>query len=77
MHFAREMGDLTPFFEVDLDKIRPVVIGAAPVTDEVRRHLFASYQQESVDEPARQKKGRGRLFASVSPLVHDSGIILA
>lgn len=30
---------------VDLDKIRPVVVGAEPVTDEVRRHLFASYQQ--------------------------------
>lgn len=30
---------------VDLDKIRPVVVGAAPVTDEVRRHLFASYQK--------------------------------
>jgi len=29
---------------VDLDKIRPVVVGAEPVTDEVRRHLFASYQ---------------------------------
>jgi GST-like protein len=31
-------------FRVDLDKVRPVVIGAEPVTDEVRRHLFASYQ---------------------------------
>jgi hypothetical protein len=30
---------------VDLDKIRPVVIGAVPVTDDVRRHLFASYQK--------------------------------
>lgn len=30
---------------VDLDKIRPVVVGAEPVTDEVRRHLFASYQK--------------------------------
>jgi GST-like protein len=29
---------------VDLDKIRPVVVGAVPVTDDVRRHLFASYQ---------------------------------
>jgi len=29
---------------VDLDKIKPVVIGAAPVTDEVRKNLFASYQ---------------------------------
>jgi GST-like protein len=29
---------------VDLDKIRPVVVGAEPVTDVVRRHLFASYQ---------------------------------
>ena len=29
---------------VDLDKIRPVVVGAEPVTDDVRRHLFASYQ---------------------------------
>jgi hypothetical protein len=31
-------------FRVDLDKLRPVVVGAEPVTDEVRRHLFASYQ---------------------------------
>lgn len=31
-------------FQVDLDKVRPVVVGAAPVTDEVRTHLFASYQ---------------------------------
>jgi hypothetical protein len=31
-------------FAIDLDKIRPVVVGAEPVTDEVRRHLFASYQ---------------------------------
>lgn len=31
-------------FAVDLDKIRPVVLGQEPVTDEVRRHLFASYQ---------------------------------
>lgn len=31
-------------FQVDLDKVRPVVVGAEPVTDEVRRHLFASYQ---------------------------------
>ncbi len=31
-------------FAVDLDKIRPVVLGAEPVTDEVRRNLFASYQ---------------------------------
>jgi len=31
-------------FAVDLDKIRPVVLGSEPVTDEVRRHLFASYQ---------------------------------
>ena len=31
---------------VDLDKIRPVVVGAEPVTDEVRRHLFASYQSD-------------------------------
>jgi hypothetical protein len=30
---------------VDLDKIRPVVVGAVPVTDDVRRHLFASYQK--------------------------------
>jgi hypothetical protein len=29
---------------VDLDKIRPVVVGAVPVTDDVRKHLFASYQ---------------------------------
>ncbi len=36
---------------VDLDKIRPVVIGAVPVTDEVRTHLFASYQ--SGDGPTR------------------------
>ena len=28
----------------DSDKVRPVVIGAVPVTDDVRRHLFASYQ---------------------------------
>jgi GST-like protein len=38
---------------VDLDKIRPVVIGAEPVTDEVRRHLFASYQAESGDGPTK------------------------
>lgn len=31
-------------FAIDLDKVRPVVVGAEPVTDEVRRHLFASYQ---------------------------------
>ena len=31
-------------FAVDLDKIRPVVLGAEPVTDKVRRNLFASYQ---------------------------------
>jgi GST-like protein len=31
-------------FQVDLDKVRPVVVGAEPVTDTVRRHLFASYQ---------------------------------
>jgi GST-like protein len=31
-------------FQVDLDKVRPVVVGAEPVTDEVRIHLFASYQ---------------------------------
>lgn len=31
-------------FAVDLDKVRPVVVGAEPVTDEVRTHLFASYQ---------------------------------
>lgn len=31
-------------FQVDLDKVRPVVVGAEPVTDEVRKHLFASYQ---------------------------------
>ncbi len=36
---------------VDLDKIRPVVVGAEPVTDEVRRHLFASYQTD--DGPTR------------------------
>ena len=30
---------------VDLDKIRPVVVGAVPVTDDVRKHLFASYQE--------------------------------
>jgi GST-like protein len=29
---------------VELDKIRPVVVGAVPVTDDVRKHLFASYQ---------------------------------
>lgn len=38
---------------VDLDKIRPVVVGAEPVTDEVRRHLFASYQAASGDGPTR------------------------
>jgi GST-like protein len=38
---------------VDLDKIRPVVVGAEPVTDEVRRHLFASYQGESGDGPTK------------------------
>jgi len=38
---------------VDLDKIRPVVVGAEPVTDEVRRHLFASYQVESGDGPTK------------------------
>lgn len=31
-------------FAVDLDKIRAVVLGAEPVTDEVRGHLFANYQ---------------------------------
>jgi GST-like protein len=31
-------------FQVDLDKVRPVVVGAEPVSDEVRTHLFASYQ---------------------------------
>ena len=36
---------------VDLDKIRPVVVGAEPVTNEVRRHLFASYQDD--DGPTR------------------------
>lgn len=36
---------------VDLDKIRPVVVGAEPVTDDVRRHLFASYQEN--DGPSR------------------------
>jgi len=30
---------------VELHKLRPVVVGAAPVTDDVRKHLFASYQQ--------------------------------
>ncbi len=38
---------------VDLDKIRPVVVGAEPVTDDVRRHLFASYQGESRDGPTK------------------------
>ncbi|MDJ0788481.1 MAG: glutathione S-transferase N-terminal domain-containing protein [Myxococcota bacterium] len=38
---------------VDLDKIRPVVVGAEPVTDEVRRHLFASYQKDLGDGPTR------------------------
>jgi GST-like protein len=33
-------------FRVDLDKVRPVVVGAEPVTDAVRTHLFASYQQD-------------------------------
>ena len=41
---------------VDLDKIRPVVVGAEPVTDEVRRHLFASYQAGSGDGPTRGAK---------------------
>ena len=31
-------------FAVDLDKISPVVLGSEPVTDEVRKNLFASYQ---------------------------------
>ena len=31
--------------QVDMDKIRPVVLGAEPVTDDVRTHLFASYQR--------------------------------
>ncbi len=31
-------------FMLDIDKVKPVVTGAEPVTDEVRRHLFASYQ---------------------------------
>jgi GSH-dependent disulfide-bond oxidoreductase len=39
-------------FSVDLDKIRPVVLGTEPVTDEVRRHLFASYQVD--DGPTNQ-----------------------
>lgn len=39
---------------VDLDKIRPVVVGAEPVTDEVRRHLFASFQSDSGDGPTKQ-----------------------
>jgi hypothetical protein len=30
---------------VELHKVRPVVVGAVPVTDDVRRHLFASYQE--------------------------------
>jgi len=38
---------------VDLDKIRPVVVGAEPVTDEVRSHLFASYQVASGDGPTK------------------------
>lgn len=36
---------------VNLDKIRPVVLGTEPVTDSVRKHLFASYQ--SSDGPTR------------------------
>ncbi len=36
---------------VDLDKIRPVVVGAVPVTDDVRKHLFASFQDG--DGPTR------------------------
>ena len=32
-------------FALDLEKVRPVVVGAEPVTDEVRRNLFASYQK--------------------------------
>lgn len=42
--FAREA--VQKGFAVDLDKVRPVVVGAEPVTDEVRRHLFASYQSD-------------------------------
>jgi hypothetical protein len=30
---------------VELHKVRPVVVGAVPVTDDVRKHLFASYQE--------------------------------
>ena len=30
---------------VERDKVRPVVVGAVPVTDDVRKHLFASYQE--------------------------------
>ena len=33
-------------FLLDIDKVKPVVTGAEPVTDEVRRHLFASYQRD-------------------------------
>ena len=36
---------------VNLDKIRPVVLGTEPVMDSVRKHLFASYQ--SSDGPTR------------------------
>lgn len=42
---------------VDLDKIRPVVVGAEPVTDDVRRHLFASYQGGSGDGPTKAGAG--------------------
>lgn len=38
-------------FAVDLDKVRPVVLGAEPVTDEVRKHMFASYQLN--DDPTQ------------------------
>ena len=33
-------------FALEFDKIRPVVVGAEPVTDAVRKHLFASYQDD-------------------------------
>lgn len=41
-------------FAVDLDKVRPVVVGAEPVTDEIRRHLFASYQAQTRDGPTKR-----------------------
>ncbi len=38
------IADMQRGMRVELDKIRPVVVGAVPVTDDARKHLFASYQ---------------------------------